>query len=53
MSMKDLVRYVTDDMQKWIDDLTFNDAWLRSKSILMNTLQILFKKLSKSVTVKI
>ena len=26
MSMKDLVRYVTDDMQKWIDDLTFNDA---------------------------
>ena len=26
MSMKDLVIYVTDDMQKWIDDLTFNDA---------------------------
>ena len=26
MSMKDLVRYVTDDMQRWIDDLTFNDA---------------------------
>ena len=26
MSMKDLVRYVTDDMQKWIDDQTFNDA---------------------------
>ena len=27
MSMKDLVRYVTDDMQRWIDDLTFNDVW--------------------------
>ena len=26
MSMKDLVRYVTDDMQRWIDDMTFNDA---------------------------
>ena len=26
MSMKDLVRYVTDDMQRWIDDQTFNDA---------------------------
>ena len=26
MSMKDLVIYVTDDMQKWIDDMTFNDA---------------------------
>jgi len=26
MSMKDLVIYVTDDMQRWIDDLTFNDA---------------------------
>ena len=26
MSMKDLVIYVTDDMKKWIDDLTFNDA---------------------------
>ena len=26
MSMKDLVIYVTDDMQKWIDDQTFNDA---------------------------
>ena len=26
MSMKDLVIYVTDDMQKWMDDLTFNDA---------------------------
>tara|TARA_Y100000996_G_scaffold147176_1_gene113277 strand:+ start:259 stop:513 length:255 start_codon:yes stop_codon:yes gene_type:complete len=26
MSTKDLVRYVTDDMQQWIDTLTFNDA---------------------------
>ena len=26
MSTKDLVRYVTDDMQEWIDKLTFNDA---------------------------
>ena len=26
MSMKDLVIYVTDDMQRWIDDKTFNDA---------------------------
>ena len=26
MSMKDLVIYVTDDMQKWIDDLSFNEA---------------------------
>ena len=26
MSMKDLVIYVTDDMQKWIDDQHFNDA---------------------------
>ena len=26
MSMKDLVIYVTDDMQRWIDDVTFNDA---------------------------
>ena len=26
MSMKDLVIYVTDDMQKWIDDQKFNDA---------------------------
>ena len=26
MSMKDFVIYVTDDMQKWIDDQTFNDA---------------------------
>ena len=26
MSNKDLVYYVTEDMQKWIDSLTFNDA---------------------------
>ena len=26
MSTKDVVRYVTDDMQEWIDTLTFNDA---------------------------
>ena len=26
MSMNDLVIYVTDDMQKWIDTLTFNEA---------------------------
>ena len=26
MSMKDLVIYVTDDMQRWIDAQTFNDA---------------------------
>ena len=26
MSMKDLVIYVTEDMQRWIDSLTFNDA---------------------------
>tara|TARA_Y100001978_G_scaffold143740_1_gene128802 strand:- start:425 stop:655 length:231 start_codon:yes stop_codon:yes gene_type:complete len=26
MTMKDLVIYVTDDMQQWIDKLTFNDA---------------------------
>ena len=26
MSTKDLVHYVTEDMQKWIDDLSFNEA---------------------------
>ena len=26
MSMKDLVIYVTDDMQRWLDDQIFNDA---------------------------
>ena len=26
MSTKDLVYYVTEDMQKWIDSLSFNEA---------------------------
>ena len=26
MSMNDLIIYATEDMQKWIDSLTFNDA---------------------------
>ena len=26
MSTKDLVTYVTDDMTKWVDSLTYNDA---------------------------
>ena len=26
MSVKDLIYYVTEDMQKWIDNLTFTDA---------------------------
>ena len=26
MSTKDLVQYVTDDMSKWVDSLTYNDA---------------------------
>jgi len=26
MTMKDLVYYVTEDMQKWVDSLTFNEA---------------------------
>ena len=26
MSTKDLVVYVTDDMTKWVDSLTYNDA---------------------------
>ena len=26
MSMKDLIIYATEDMQKWVDSLTFNDA---------------------------
>ena len=29
MSTKDLVYYVTEDMQKWIDSLTFNDAMVK------------------------
>ena len=28
MSMKDLIIYATEDMQKWIDSLTFNDAMI-------------------------
>ncbi len=26
MSTKDLVQYVTDDMTKWVDSLTYNEA---------------------------
>ena len=26
MSTKDLVRYVTDDMTEWVDQLTYNEA---------------------------
>tara|TARA_R100000278_G_scaffold9683_1_gene11566 strand:+ start:1061 stop:1282 length:222 start_codon:yes stop_codon:yes gene_type:complete len=26
MSMKDLIIYATEDMQKWVDSLTYNDA---------------------------
>ena len=26
MSTKDLVRYVTDDLTRWVDSLTYNDA---------------------------
>jgi len=26
MSTKDLVQYVTDDITKWVDSLTYNDA---------------------------
>ena len=26
MTMKDLVYYVTEDMQKWVDSLTFSDV---------------------------
>ena len=28
MSTKDLVHYVTEDMQKWVDSLTFNEAMI-------------------------
>ena len=28
MSMKDLVYYVTEDMQKWVDSLTYNEAMI-------------------------
>ena len=34
MSTKDLVRYVTDDMQEWIDTLTFNDALVEIEEYL-------------------
>ena len=28
MSTKDLVQYVTDDMQKWVDSLTYTEAMI-------------------------
>lgn len=31
MSMKDLVYYVTEDMQKWVDGLTYNEAMIEFK----------------------
>ena len=31
MSTKDLVQYVTDDMSKWVDSLTFDDAMIEFK----------------------
>jgi len=31
MSTKDLVQYVTDDMSKWVDSLTYNDAMVEFK----------------------
>ena len=31
MSTKDLVTYVTDDMSKWVDSLTYNDAMVEFK----------------------
>ena len=31
MSTKDLVRYVTDDMTKWVDSLTYNEAMIEFK----------------------
>ena len=31
MSTKDLVRYVTDDMTRWVDSLTYNDAMVEFK----------------------
>tara|TARA_B100001173_G_scaffold161953_1_gene140247 strand:- start:35 stop:274 length:240 start_codon:yes stop_codon:yes gene_type:complete len=31
MSTKDLVQYVTDDMSKWVDSLTFDDAMVEFK----------------------
>ena len=31
MSTKDLVRYVFDDMTKWVDSLTYNEAMIEFK----------------------
>ena len=31
MSTKDLVQYVTNDMSKWVDSLTFDDAMVEFK----------------------
>ena len=31
MSSKDLVRYVFDDMTKWVDSLTYNEAMIEFK----------------------
>ena len=31
MSSKDLVRYVFDDMTKWVDSLTYNEAMIQFK----------------------
>tara|TARA_Y100000766_G_C18604570_1_gene458348 strand:+ start:193 stop:429 length:237 start_codon:yes stop_codon:yes gene_type:complete len=31
MSTKDLVQYVTDDMSKWVDSLTYNEAMIEFK----------------------
>ena len=34
MSSKDLVRYVFDDMTKWVDSLTYNEAMIEFKEYL-------------------
>jgi len=31
MSTKDLVQYVTDDMSKWVDSITYNDGMVEFK----------------------
>ena len=31
MEIQDLVQYVTDDMSKWVDSLTYNDAMVEFK----------------------
>ena len=41
MSMKDLVYYVTEDMQKWVDSLTYNDAMVEFQT-LMKTIRATF-----------